>query len=537
MNPPSSLFLLLPSITLVSCHLPPGYHTSRELKEEKEIFGTGVQDRQPRSVSTLKVLDFSDDNDQKRDSNDSVTGASLKVGSLPESFTVCTALMVEAWTNNMGVSRIFDLIGTPPFPNPPVSVLTFQLLASYGYTEYSVGLLPERNRLTYINQTTGFFLPLRWTLSCLSLDKNKIKVVVDRQLLVEEEVKREASQLRLDNITINLGFFPGRNIVEEYPVRIANLNVFTSSLSVERMIAQTTAGGEECGAPGDLVSWEEAEWTLHSQAKVIEVDREWEGPCRRESQVQVFSCPFAYHENCMRHCQKISNGRAPALITKEDWENMTKEIDLITPDFRDSFVLSWIYLSATEGDIYQELAKLAHWPETEIVGNETIKLEAVERVWRDYYTGQRLDNWTKPYYQPEGDINFGEDQNCMASYTEEPWDSSWGESACGLYDMSCACSYPTTPLLRLRGLCPASLLDYLYSPKQLPANAANMILLGHTTDRIEYNDTTSQWILTSAKSDTPLLERRKCWAKSILPRAGYRLGAYRTVDIFNFSLI
>ena len=33
---------------------------------------------------------------------------------------------------------------------------------------------------------------------------------------------------------------------------------------------------------------------------------------------------------------------------------------------------------------------------------------------------------------------------------------------------------------------------------------------------------------------TPLLERRKCWGKSILPRAGYRLGAYSTVDIFNF---
>ena len=109
MNPPSSLFLLLPSITFVSCHLPPGYHTSRELKEEKEIFGTGVQDRQPRSVSTLKVLDFSDDNDQKRDSNDSVTGASLKVGSLPESFTVCSAMMVEPWTTEFSAARMFTL--------------------------------------------------------------------------------------------------------------------------------------------------------------------------------------------------------------------------------------------------------------------------------------------------------------------------------------------------------------------------------------------------------------------------------------------
>ena len=55
-------------------------------------------------------------------------------------------------------------------------------------------------------------------------------------------------------------------------------------MSLEKMIAQKTAGGEECETAGDLVSWEEAEWTLHSQAiEVIEVDREWEGPCRRES--------------------------------------------------------------------------------------------------------------------------------------------------------------------------------------------------------------------------------------------------------------
>ena len=36
---------------------------------------------------------------------------------------------------------------------------------------------------------------------------------------------------------------------------------------------------------------------------------------------------------------------------------------------------------------------------------------------------------------------------------------------------------------------------------------------------------------------TPLHAGRQCWGKSILPRAGYGLGTYRTVDIFNFSLI
>ena len=87
--------------------------------------------------------------------------------------------------------------------------------------------------------------------------------------------------------------------------------MFNSSLSVERMGGLTRAGVEECGAPGDLVSWEEAEWTLHSQAKVIEVDREWEGPCRRESQVQVFTADFEHHQDCMQlskdRCRQVTS--------------------------------------------------------------------------------------------------------------------------------------------------------------------------------------------------------------------------------------
>ena len=103
-------------------------------------------------------------------------------------------------------------------------------------------------------------------------------------------------------------------------------------MSVERRVRSTRAGEEECGVPKDLVSWEEAEWTLHSQVKVIEVDREWEGPCRRESKVQVFTADFRYHQDCMQHCEKIANGRSPPVKTEEEWENLTRELDLITED-------------------------------------------------------------------------------------------------------------------------------------------------------------------------------------------------------------
>ena len=89
------------------------------------------------------------------------------------------------------------------------------------------------------------------------------------------------------------------------------------------------------------------------------------------------------------------------MTTEEDWENLTTEIDLIT---QDPSILPWMWVSATEGDKYEKLARLDHWPETEVVNNETRRLEAEETVWRDFYTGQRLaDNWTKPYAESTED--------------------------------------------------------------------------------------------------------------------------------------
>ena len=207
------------------------------------------------------------------------------------------------------------------------------------------------------------------------------------------EYRREEDKYRPANLSVLLGF--DQSNVMEYSVQIANLNVFNSTKSVKRMVGLTTVGEEECGAPGDIISWEEAEWTLHSQAKVFEVEREWERACRRESKVQVFTADFEWHQDCMQHCQKIADGRSPPANTEKEWENLTREVDLITQDRSN---LPWMWLSATEGDKDKTLARLGHWPYTEVVNNETKKLEAIETVWRGFYTGQRLDNWTKPYY-------------------------------------------------------------------------------------------------------------------------------------------
>ena len=105
----STLFLLLLSAIVVFGHLHP-IETRRPGKGEPmegRKASTRNQDRKQRSFDSqgnpekmLKVLDFSADNDQQPDSNGEYTGATLEAGSLPESFTICSAIMVDAWTTD-----------------------------------------------------------------------------------------------------------------------------------------------------------------------------------------------------------------------------------------------------------------------------------------------------------------------------------------------------------------------------------------------------------------------------------------------------
>ena len=211
------------------------------------------------------------------------------------------------------------------------------------------------------------------------------------QLLGEEEYKREEDEKRPEiNLIMILGGY------QETPGRVSEFNIYSSSLSTERMERLTKAGGgEECGAPGDLVNWDEIKWSNHSEAKarldshakVIEVDRELEGPCRREYKNKLFMTNFAWHHQCMTHCQKISTGRSPSLISEEHWRNLKEEVTMIT---RDHSIWPNMWLSGTEGDKNLKLGTLSNWPDDEIVDNEKEKLEAKENVWRDHYSNARI---------------------------------------------------------------------------------------------------------------------------------------------------
>ena len=132
-----------------------------------------------------------------------------------------------------------------------------KLFADPSYTEYVVTV---GQVFGIINQTEDLLFPLQWTRACLSLDSSRIKLVANGQLLVDEEYKKEEDTDTPANLSLRLGFYVDEyGYAEEDIGMFTNLNVFKSSLPVQRMIGLTTAGGEECGAPGDLVNWEEAE--------------------------------------------------------------------------------------------------------------------------------------------------------------------------------------------------------------------------------------------------------------------------------------
>ena len=116
----------------------------------------------------MKVFDFSADNDHQSDSNGEFTSATLNAGALLESFTVCSAFIVDAWTTQTDSggftsARMFSLLDVNGDPWGHIN------LKAYNFkTEYKVKL--GRGNSFVVKKTEAEFFPLQWTRACLSLD-------------------------------------------------------------------------------------------------------------------------------------------------------------------------------------------------------------------------------------------------------------------------------------------------------------------------------------------------------------------------------
>ena len=84
----------------------------------------------------------------------------------------------------------------------------------------------------------------------------------------------------------------------------------------------------------------------------------------------------------------------------------------MTSDYQNALAF---WLSATRGTKKKKLTSLPHWPETEKVNNKTVLLKAGKSIWRDFYTGQRLDNTTEQFLDTEVEAIYRDENNCLAA--------------------------------------------------------------------------------------------------------------------------
>ena len=184
----------------------------------------------------------------------------------------------------------------------------------------------------------------------------------------------------------------------------------------------------------------------------------------------------------MQHCEKLG-GRSPSVKTETEWENLLKDVRASSPD--PSKLPAFIWLSATEGDIRGKLGNFDHWPE---------EVEAEEGVWRDDYTGEQLENYTKPWLKSNDDKDVGEAYNCIFFMPTKAEQRTWDEWQCGGSPRGCPCTYDSPPLIHLRGFCPDTNLEhYRYTVSQSAADPNNIIIVGLQSAQIQYDSSLSQW--------------------------------------------
>ena len=302
-------------------------------------------------------------------------------------------------------------------------------------------------RSTKGNYFFNELFPLTWVHVCVSCDTVSGNVSVAVNGVVKEvviPVLQEGDSLRPADLNMVLGHLVIMNseVVEkkEFAGMISQVNIFSSPLSSERMVAITQGGRKECGDPGDYVSWEEEDWKLTSKARIQRVEA-LEHPCRPVSKVTVYSAGFQDHSaatnpekrsGCMEHCQKLgSKSRSPSVQTLSMWYWLYNEVSAITPDIS---VFGRIWLSLTD--------------------------EEVETEWKDAYGGvpilgtgaDPIDpnvTLTLPWMFTYRDTKFYEDKNCLHWWTDSRYDRCWEENPCRSYDVACpsGCVINTTRMV------------------------------------------------------------------------------------------
>ena len=479
-------------------HPPPlAVHSPEVLSGPNELppHQTGRDQKAGESKSSNYQLNFVDDVDHMRDSLGEYTQAQLNMTEqFPEDFTVCSAYTVEAFMTGYNAMETFTVYREDG---------SYFLGVAAVNGEYNIFWGASGTLGPYYTKFQPQFYPTQWVRLCIALSATgKMTFVVDGEVLHEPAVAKEFVGYPGPGLALVLhGWALG-----EDSHTVSNFNIFGEYLSTDRMVAMTQAGSEECGAPGDFLSWADTDWQLFSQAKK-EAIPELDGPCDSVSTMVIYMGDFFEHYQCMEHCEK-GNGRSPPVRTPQEWQWLIKNLTIISHD------TDAVQSATPQGNIW--LAGL------DGTGNDKVGKNGVEGVWTDPYPPFE-EIFTEGFpWRPITNGTNHPDRNCMILQNRAgPMkDALASDFECYAMPHSCPCQYPAKANARdwdgsgprthmldliIRGACMNSYLmsewsEQLYRPRQLRSDPGNMMFVGQYTNRIRYNESLSMWVLTDMKS-------------------------------------
>ena len=223
------------------------------------------------------------------------------------------------------------------------------------------------------------------------------------------------------------------------------------------------------------------------------------------AKVNFFSRKEWSYVGCMKFCEKLG-GRSPPVRSLQELDEMKgvlNDLTAVSPSPQK------LFLAVTRGQVNNsiETLTLEHWP------NNIIKTE--EELWRDYYTGDQLENYNETWATSKGRLH------CAGV---QPFESTqnlrWSNLPCSrpLDGRTTVCSCKQDKPLLLRGLCSSSKLKAIgkgqfYHPQHLQDSFDNVFfVLRHNVSKpetefskIEFNISSKQWVLSSKDSETRAL--------------------------------
>ena len=303
----------------------------------------------------------------------------------------------------------------------------------------------------YLKGKVPPLFPNQWTKSCMAVNTTSghINWVVEGNLVLSREfveVKNSESLPKDLSKRLVLGAESYGGSWFASPVKVTNLDIFSSPLSIEKMENMTREGF--CFDEGDYLSWGEMEWILHGHArkKTTEIEHKCEKPL-----VDFFYAQFPGMDSCMHHCEHLGS-RVPPVTTFEEWIKLQ------------TFLKTKLFDKG--------LYTLEMWLPIEDRENEG--------VWKDFYSGQVVENYTHPWIgsKPDG----GKEENCARLLNE----NNWADKECDYHNFACMCSHKPNTNLKLRGLCPGSAIDVYYKLMNKQTDIREIKVQGLTHTSVEF---------------------------------------------------